>query len=403
MQMNSLRIVGLLVAVIATFLIPSSASAQAFYFGDSWTGGGGNSYWSNPANWSDDLPFYPNNTNSELFLVTIDTGHTDSVILDTGVTIDSLVLGGMTGSPVSTLTLCDCVFDIDGPLTVNKTGRLDSSEGGTRLRVTGDTVVEGRVDDSLGTMTFKSLTNAGTISVYGSGTLPSHFTATSITNSGDLNVTDNSTLSCAGIYTQTKGTTFVGGSSIVIEGGITYFVGLAEIKARSFSIGGGTLSGGGYLDGDVDVSGGKIAPTQANLTSMVVFGEFSQENDKSEIAETFGTDPANYPFTTATTAFLTVTGSAYVNGTLTVTEPTGYTPFVGQTTPVVVSDSGIAGTFTKLNLPALPAGDSWQINYNAVYDDHPAIVITVVAAHYLIRLQKRARFLTCPAIRLIKT
>ena len=113
---------------------------------------------------------------------------------------------------------------------------------------------------------------------------------------------------------------------------------------------------------------------------MVVMGTFSQENDKSEIAETFGLDPAHYPFTTATTAFLTVTGYAYVNGTLTVTEPSGYTPFVGQTTPVVVSDNSIGGRFTKLNLPALPAGESWQINYNAVYDDHPAIVITVVAA-----------------------
>lgn len=69
-----------------------------------------------------------------------------------------------------------------------------------------------------------------------------------------------------------------------------------------------------------------------------------------------------------------------MNGTLTVTEPSGYTAFVGQTTPVIVSDSGINGTFTKLNLPVLPAGNAWQINYNAIYDDKPAIVITVVAA-----------------------
>jgi hypothetical protein len=375
MQTNSLRIVVPLLAVIATFLIPPPTYAQAYYFSDSWIGGGGNDYWSNPANWSDSISGYPDNTSSELFLVTIDSGHPDSVILDTGVTIDSLVLGSGAGNSVSTLTLCDCVFDIDGPLTVNRTGRLDSSEGGTRLRVTGNTVVDGRINDSLGTMAFKSVTNSGTITMYGSGTLPSKLTAASVTNSGIVELTGRSTLNCGGIYTQTKGITFIGGSPV---GAIT---GPAEIEARSFSISGGTLGGAGYIEGDVYVSGGKIAPTQASLSTMVVFGEFSQGNDKSEIAETFGTDPANYPFTTATTAFLTVTGSAYVNGTLTVTEPSGYTPFVGQTTPVVVSDSGIAGTFTKLNLPALPTGDTWQINYNAVYDDHPAIVITVVAAH----------------------
>jgi hypothetical protein len=74
-----------------------------------------------------------------------------------------------------------------------------------------------------------------------------------------------------------------------------------------------------------------------------------------------------------------MSGMADVNGTLTVTMSNGYTTYVGQTSPVVVAQAGIIGTFTTLNLPTPPAGASWQINYNAVYNNYPAIVITVVA------------------------
>jgi hypothetical protein len=367
-------IISVMLALIAAFLIPCSASAQVVFVSDYWTAAGGNNYWSNPANWTLGVVGYPNNSSEFIYSATIGSGHTDSVVLDTGVTIYSLELGRTIAGPLSTLTLCDCVFDINGPLTVNKTGRLNSSDGGTRLKVTGDTTVDGRVNDSLGDMRFKALTNSGIISMYGSGTIPSNLTATSITNTGTVSVTGQTTLNCEGTYTQASGTTAIGGPAEPSNP----LIPPAEIKAHTFSIGGGTIGGSGYIEGDVNVTGGRIAPTSSVLPSLVVKGDFRQENEKSDISETFGIDPPGYPFTTAPAAFLEVTGVAAVNGTLTVTEPSGYMPFLGQTTPVVVSDTSIGGTFSRLNLPALLSGETWQINYNAMYENHAAIVITVV-------------------------
>jgi hypothetical protein len=57
MQMNSLRTIRLVVAVIAACLFPALTSAQTVV-NDNWLGGTGN--WSTPANWS--VGVVPNNS-----------------------------------------------------------------------------------------------------------------------------------------------------------------------------------------------------------------------------------------------------------------------------------------------------------------------------------------------------
>jgi hypothetical protein len=358
-----------LLATIAACFCPTVAFGQTVV-NDNWTGGGvgalcagtfSNGCWSNPANWSNGVP---NNSSdgTTVYNVIIDSGGTDNAILDMNVTINSLVLGGTKGTAVSTLSSeTNKTLDITGSLTVNKEGKLDFKEDA--LTVSGNTIVAGRLFDANGTFSFNTLTNSATISITGVKNFPAVFEAASIANTGTIDVGGDSTLNCAGIYTQTKGTTSLTGP--------------ASISAASFSVNGGTIHGSGTITADVNLTGSKMVPVRTHANSIfyngfTVSGNFMGTN-KSNLMEVFGVD---YPLTTA---FPEMSGMADVNGTLTVTMSNGYTTYVGQTSPVVVAQAGIIGTFTTLNLPTPPAGASWQINYNAVYNNYPAIVITVVA------------------------
>jgi len=358
-----------LLAIIAACFCPTVAFGQTV-INDNWTGGGvgalcdgtfSNGCWSNPANWSNGVP---NNSSdgTTVYNVIIDSGGTDNAILDMNVTINSLVLGGTKGTAVSTLSSeTNKTLDITGSLTVDKEGKLDFKEDA--LTVSGNTIVAGRLFDANGTFSFNTLTNSATISITGVKNFPAVFEAASIANTGTIDLGGDSTLNSAGIYTQTKGTTSLTGP--------------AEISAASFSIGGGTIHGSGTITGDVNLTGSKMVPVLTHANSIfyngfTVSGNFTETN-KSNLTEVFGVDDP------LTTAFPEMSGMADVNGTLTVTMSDGDTTYVGQTSPVVVAQGGIIGTFTTLNLPTPPAGASWQINYNGVYNSYPAIVITVVA------------------------
>ncbi len=366
----NVRIVVLFVFATAVCLSCSSVYAQTVV-NDNWTGGGvgalcggtySNGCWSNPANWSNGVP---NNSNDGMtvYNVIIDSGGTDNAILDMNVTINSLVLGGTKGTAVSTLSSeTNKTLGITGSLNVNKEGKLDFKEN--VLTVSGNTIVAGRLFDANGTFSFNTLTNSATISMTGVKTFPAVFEAASIANTGTIDLGGNSALNCGGIYTQTKGTTSLTGP--------------ASISAASFSVSGGTIHGSGTINGDVNLTNGKmvVVLTQSGglaYNNFTIAGDFT-ETTKSVLSEAFGDD---YPLKTA---FPIASGTAYVSGTLDVSFP-DESPVVGDSSPVVVGQSGITGTFSTLNLPALPAGETWDVNYNGVYEDYPAVVITVVATN----------------------
>jgi hypothetical protein len=81
---------------------------------DNWLGGTGN--WSNGADWSAGEP----GSSSDVF---INTGN-DNVTLDTNASINSLTLGGSTGS---SMLAGNYLITIAGSLTVNQTGTLAAS------------------------------------------------------------------------------------------------------------------------------------------------------------------------------------------------------------------------------------------------------------------------------------
>src|ERR1035437_3438918 len=91
---------------IAGVLLPSSP--------DGWLGGVGN--WSNGADWSAGLP----GGNSDVLINTAN----DTVTLDTSASINSLTLGGTTGSSRLTGDGNAHTLTIAGALTVNQSGNL---------------------------------------------------------------------------------------------------------------------------------------------------------------------------------------------------------------------------------------------------------------------------------------
>jgi len=112
---------------------------------DDWLGGTGN--WSNGADWSAGLP----GSDSD---VSINTG-SDNVTLDTSSSINSLVLGGATGSSMLTGDGNARTLAITGALTVNQSGNLYLSV---------DTVTAGASSTNLGSI---DLENRSSLQVNG--------------------------------------------------------------------------------------------------------------------------------------------------------------------------------------------------------------------------------------------
>ena len=86
-----------------------------------WNGGAGN--WSGASNWTPAV--VPNNSTINTYAATINTG-SDTVTLDISPTLDSLTLGGATGSSVlQTGSSPLVVLTTVGDLTVNKSGGVE--------------------------------------------------------------------------------------------------------------------------------------------------------------------------------------------------------------------------------------------------------------------------------------
>jgi hypothetical protein len=124
-------------AVIASCFCPTLAFGQT---NSAWNGGTGN--WNTATDWTPNGA--PNNGGSTTYNVTIDSGGTDSVTLDQNATINSLVLGGNSGS-FSTLQSengTPVTLNIVGGITVNDYGDLNFNSG-SNLTVDGTATING--------------------------------------------------------------------------------------------------------------------------------------------------------------------------------------------------------------------------------------------------------------------
>ena len=173
-------------ALIAACLCPTLAFGQT---NSKWNGGTGN--WSNATDWTPNG--VPNNGGGNTYNVTIDSGGTDSTVLDINATINSLVLGGTKGSSsLQNLSGTAEKLNITGGLTVNPTGALTFSDGST-LTVGGNATITGSLDLENGSSLVVSgnLYGSFTMDQLGDGGSNSVSVGGSFTNEGTLDLGAN--------------------------------------------------------------------------------------------------------------------------------------------------------------------------------------------------------------------
>jgi hypothetical protein len=129
---------------------------------------------------------------------------------------------------------------------------------------------------------------------------------------------------------------------------------------------GDSLIGSGILSANL-VNGGTVSPgTSPGI--ITVDGDYTQQTD--------GTLEIQLGGTTAGTGYdqLVVTGAATMNGTLTVSLLDGFMPELGDTFFIVNHLTSGTGNFTEENLPVLPGGLMFEIDYA-----DPGVTLTVVS------------------------
>lgn len=260
---------------------PSQGGVSTPSSPDNWLGGTGN--WSNGSDWSAGRP----NNGSD---VTIDTGN-DYVTLDTSASINSLTLGGSSGSS----TLIDpgtggFTVSIAGALTVNFTGTLT-------LDGTGDRIVAGG-----------NSSNAGTINLeYGSNLHLANFT-----NSGTVNLDHIGSVSVSGTFTNT-GTLVDNGANDGGPGTVS-----AANLTNSGSLGIAALSVSGAINntGGVLYAGSLTAASMTN--SGMVAGTMPSGNSFNIAGSLTNSGTFDTSYAVATIGSVNNTGTFIVGGTVNV-------------------------------------------------------------------------------------
>jgi hypothetical protein len=305
------------------------------------------------------------------------------------------VLGGLAGQGPSSLegtVPAGITIDLDGPApelrspavttTVNA-GRINLNSPGALLNVlpndpynsTAKLTNTGTIDYVSGGQILGNLVNAGTLQVdasgqvqAGGGNTPPHLTNTA---AGTVNVASGATLI---LYTgqpssfDTAGAVSVAGQlqapSYVQTGGATTLTAsgaantLALIPGGVVQLQGGTLRGTGVVDGDVQNTGGTIAP--GTSPGILTFKRNYSQGAGGTLAVDIAGDAAGTGYDQ-----LAVTGTASLAGTLAV-NTSGFSPATGQQFKVIdapppPTSPTVSGTFATVTPTG---GRTYQVAYN---------------------------------------
>ncbi len=235
----------------------------------------------------------------------------------------------------------------EGPFT-NNSGAILNNEGdffGGEI-----TNNYGGVINNFGTIEGVGMTNSGVLnnksgSTFGSSD-PFDFVqlinqpSGAINNSGVFILGANSTVNNMGTYTQWAGSTIVDGSfssSTVIQ------------------IKGGSLSGIGTINGDVQM-GGTMSPGDSP-GALTLNGNYTQLAGGKFFAELAGLTPGTQYDQ------LLVSGTAALDGTLDVMLLNGFVVQLGDSF-VLMTFAGESGQFNFLHLPSLAVGEMWNLYYD---------------------------------------
>jgi hypothetical protein len=210
----------------------------------------------------------------------------------------------------------------------------------------------GSVISNLTGATFDFVTDAGT-SLYGG-------TPGSVYNAGlCLKSVGTGTASLADLFYNSGNVETRAGklefSQPYVQGGGTTLLMEGTLQAdNGFWLNGGTLAGTNVLSGTVTNTGGLVSPGVGDSApgALTINGNYLQ---------TFGTLNVGVAATNLA-GTLTVSGSAALGGTLSVTLSNSYHAALGDTLALVTCGSE-TGTFTNLSLSGLGTGQAWELFY----------------------------------------
>lgn len=202
-----------------------------------------------------------------------------------------------------------------------------------------------------------TLTNTGTLDATSTGPKITREIKGGLTNSGTLNLNGDTAFDGAGAtLTQTGGTTTIGVGRILDLTGST---GNFDLQGGLLQAPGSNSSKQGVINGALDNSGGNIAPGSTTAPGdMTVVGQYTQGAGGELTSVIDGTSAGN------TYSQLAVTGGSTLGGTLDVVTHSGFVPAVNDLFTVLggSNDSGKFATVTGL----FHAGSTF--GYRPLYD-----------------------------------
>jgi hypothetical protein len=260
---------------------------------------------------------------------------------DAGSTLRMSASNNLTNFSGSTLT-GGTYFANNGTLELN----LGSNEGGEIATNAAKIVIFGadaNFFDAYANNALSNLTNntsAGIFQVEGGAAFDAN--AGGFTNAGAVLVGTGSSFSTDGEYDQTGGTTQDDGT----------------LTASLVDIIGGTLSGTGTVNGNVNIGpGGKLSPGDSPGTLTIV-GNYTQSGT---LFEQVGGTPGSGLFDVTN-----IDLSAAIGGTLDIDLVNGFAPGVNThyVYNILEANGGVYGTFATLDFLNLPSGDTFSLDYS---------------------------------------
>jgi hypothetical protein len=188
-------------------------------------------------------------------------------------------------------------------------------------------------NDALGSLT--TITSQGRLSLSNGASVS---TASSLSNAGAVEIGPNASLTTAGTYTQSAGSTALTSSTST----------LATSTGTSFT--GGAVTGAGTITGNTDNTGAVIDPGGASPATLSISGNYTAHPNATlhlDITPT-GHDQLN------------VSGTASLDGTLGLSTSTGYTPASGTVVPLVTYATR-SGHFNPVTGSTLTNGDVYWL------------------------------------------
>jgi hypothetical protein len=260
---------------------------------------------------------------------------------DAGSTLRMSASNNLTNFSGSTLT-GGTYFANNGTLELN----LGSNEGGEIATNAAKIVIFGADANFFDAYANNALSNLSTNASTGSFTVDGgaafDANAGGFTNAGAVLVGTGSSFSTDGEYDQTGGTTQDDGT----------------LTASLVDIIGGTLSGTGRVNGNVNIGpGGKLSPGDSPGTLTIV-GNYTQSGT---LFEQVGGTPGSGLFDVTN-----IDLSAAIGGTLDIDLVNGFAPGVNThyVYNILEANGGVYGTFATLDFLNLPSGDTFSLDYS---------------------------------------